>query len=257
MPDVASSAAAIWVSPRNAHLDEPYAAWLGNGRIAPVLQVLTIEAPSACRKVSSDGRIPRNGPRQLTRQLASKPVGVSSASDARCSTPALFTSVGQGAEPVDGQVDRDRPLLLRCDVERNSDTPPSADALQVVDQPITCGDPKPVLVQSLDDRRTLPARGAGHQGDTLGPHCASLRCSAAPRRSACGLRRERDHPEAHLSHGLSALTGAGVDAGDQAGGRRGGTDTRHRIAHGRVGPCFGEAVSHRDRQVGRADVDTG
>ena len=47
MPDGASSAAATWVRPRSAHFDDPYAAWLGNGRIAPVLQVLTMAAPSA------------------------------------------------------------------------------------------------------------------------------------------------------------------------------------------------------------------
>src|SRR4051812_24704196 len=46
MPAGASSAAAACVRPRSAHLDEPYAAWLGNGLIAPVLQVLTIAAPS-------------------------------------------------------------------------------------------------------------------------------------------------------------------------------------------------------------------
>src|SRR5688572_15413739 len=57
MPDGASSAATAWVSPRSAHLDEPYAVWLGNGRIAPVLHVLTMAAPSAARRCVRVDRI--------------------------------------------------------------------------------------------------------------------------------------------------------------------------------------------------------
>jgi hypothetical protein len=93
MPEGASSAAAAWVRPRSAHFDEPYAAWLGNGRIAPVLHVFTMAAPSAARRCGNAARIPRNGPRQLNRQLSSNPEGVSSASEARCSTPALLIRV--------------------------------------------------------------------------------------------------------------------------------------------------------------------
>src|SRR4029077_6679006 len=42
IPDAASSAAAACVRPRSAHFEEPYAMWLGNGRMAPVLQVFTM-----------------------------------------------------------------------------------------------------------------------------------------------------------------------------------------------------------------------
>jgi len=93
MPDAANSAAVTWVRPRSAHFDEPYAAWFGNGRMAPVLQVLTMDAPSDSRKCGNAVWMPRNGPRQLTRQLPSKPAAVSSDSEAQCSTPALLTRV--------------------------------------------------------------------------------------------------------------------------------------------------------------------
>ena len=52
-----------------------------------------MEAPSASRRCGSAAWIPRNGPRQLTRQLPSNAAGVSSPSEARCNTPALFTNV--------------------------------------------------------------------------------------------------------------------------------------------------------------------
>lgn len=66
---------------------------LGNGRIAPVLQMLTMEASGAARRCSSVARMPRNAPRQLTRHEFSNPSAVSSVNDARCSTPAQLTSV--------------------------------------------------------------------------------------------------------------------------------------------------------------------
>src|SRR5690242_20822700 len=50
IPAGANSAAAAWVRPRSAHFDEPYAAWYGKGRMALVLQVLTIDAPAASRR---------------------------------------------------------------------------------------------------------------------------------------------------------------------------------------------------------------
>ena len=44
-------------------------------------------------EVIEDGPDSEKRPRQLTRQLRSNPAGVSSASEARCNTPALLTSV--------------------------------------------------------------------------------------------------------------------------------------------------------------------
>ncbi len=197
MPDGASSAAAIWVRPRSAHFDEPYAAWLGNGRIAPVLQVLTIAAPSACRSASSAARIPRNGPRQLTRQLLSKPSGVSSASDARCRTPALLTSVVKAPNRSTVRFTAARPLLLRCDVERYGD--------DLVERRLRVQGRRPadrmrrpeIRPCAVARRSPHPARArrrspARHDRTSL--RLPEVLGRAAPQR--LGFRRQRDHPEA-------------------------------------------------------------
>ena len=140
--------------------------------------------------------MPRNGPRQLTRQLLSKPAAVSSASEARCSTPALLTSVVSA--PNRSSTSRPRtptapPRSRRAGSRYARVAERRHRCLEFVDQQIAGGDLEPVRAQPLDDGRALPAGSAGHQCDPVGLSgtpvhvlpCALRRCSAAPRRSAC------------------------------------------------------------------------
>src|SRR6476659_1357387 len=93
---------------------------------------------------------------------------------------------GQRPEFVHDLANRRIPLLLGGDVEMyGDDVVEAADGrLELVGAHIACGYPEAVRVQPPDDRRALSAGRAGHQRHPV-RHCASFKCSAAPRRSAC------------------------------------------------------------------------
>ena len=81
---------------------------------------------------------------------------------------------GQRAEPLDCRGHRGGPLLLGRHVEWYRDDARRRrrfhGCLEFVGQQIAGGDPEAVLVQPLDDRRALPARGTGDQRDPVGAH---------------------------------------------------------------------------------------
>ena len=109
----------------------------------------------------SAARMPRNGPKQLNRQLLSKPAGVSSASGVRCRTPALLTSVVSAPNRSTICTDRRVPLLLGRHVQLDGETAPSPNGsdggLEFVDPHVACGDAEAVVEQSLG-RSPRPVR---------------------------------------------------------------------------------------------------
>jgi hypothetical protein len=117
--------------------------------------------------------MPMYGSRQLTCQLPASLEARGCFVGERCPVqhPGIVDQRRQGAEPVDDLGHRGVPPIYRRDVKRNRHDAVVAERvhsyLQVVGQQIASSDPKSVLVQSLHDRRTLAARGAGHQRNAI------------------------------------------------------------------------------------------
>ncbi len=244
-----------------------------------MLQVLTIDGAVGRRAgARSAAWMPRNGPRQLTRQLPSKPVGRLVGERRTVQHTGVVDQRGQRAEAVDH---RARPPSSHC--SRRSR--PAGSRPRVVAESVDRGcrnsststshaaTRKPSASSRVDDRRALPAGRAGDQRDAVGRRrsvsipslrcgvvpdlrlSASARCAAAPRRSACDSDASVIIRKPSLRHGVSDRAVAGVDAGDQPGrvaAARGCAPSRRAR---RMGPRVGQAVAHRDRQIGGADVD--
>lgn len=131
-----------------------------------MLQVLTMAAPSVRRSCSTTAWMPRNGPRQFTRQLFSKPSGVSSTIAARCRIPALFTSVvsapnrstvsATAADHCCGEV-----TSIRIGITASVSLDTGA---QFVGPHVAGGHPESVGVQPRHDRRALAACRARDEG---------------------------------------------------------------------------------------------
>ena len=69
MPDGPSSMAAIFVSPRSAHLDDPYDDCHANPVRPAADDTFTIEPPPPRASGPTPDRMPRNGPRRFTAQV--------------------------------------------------------------------------------------------------------------------------------------------------------------------------------------------
>ena len=168
--------------------------------------------------------MPRNGPRQFTRQLRSNPAGVSCAQRGAVQHTGIVDQRGQRTEPVDDCADGRHPPLGRRDVERYRDHPGVAECVdggvEFVDEHVAGGHAETVCAQPRHDGRALSAGRAGDQRDTIRHRVASLRCSAAPRRSACDSEASVIISKTQLRRDVSPLAVAGVDARCQAGRRR-------------------------------------
>ena len=135
--------------------------------------------------------MPRNAPRQLTRQAPFESVDGLFGNGRAVQQARVVDQRGHRSEPLDGLRHRLLPLPFQCHIQRNPDYRVIA---RVVDRGAQLGGidvagrhEKPVGAQSLGDGPALPAGGPGDQRDTSSHRSplASLRLTAAPRRSAC------------------------------------------------------------------------
>ena len=143
--------------------------WFGNGRIAPVLQVLTIAGA-----VGGPQLIQRGADAQKRAQTVDPPGSFESfdrllGNGRAVQQTRVIDQRGHRSEPVDGLRHRLLPLPLQCHIQRNPDHRVIA---QAVDRGAQFGGvdvagrhEKPVGTQSLGDGPALPSGGPGDQRD--------------------------------------------------------------------------------------------